>query len=372
LASFIGLGAVSVIALAAAVWLTMSVLTAPPPARPVAVPDLSGMTVDQARRTLSAKDLTVGIVTEQDSAEDETGRVLFQRPSGLTEVGSRTPVNLVIGRGVRAVSVPDLAGMPEAGAKQTLTALGLKYTEQRQPSSDADNGKVVAQAPAAHQQAAPGSEVSVTVGTGLTRVSVPDGIIGVGVDEATDVLAGAGLTAVGVEQDGTAPTGVVMSTDHAPGDRVPEGSPITLNYSNNALMVVPNLVGRSRYAAAQLLADQGWAGGADTIRTSPAPAAADNLIGLVVTQQPVAGSTMPKLGTVVSVGIGVKQVTMPDLVGRTRAEAENQLRAAGATNVTFAEGGTGRRGQSGRVAAQNVPGGTAITADTTIVVVLYR
>jgi serine/threonine protein kinase/beta-lactam-binding protein with PASTA domain len=371
-AAFVGLGAVGVIALAAAVWLTMSVLTAPPPPRPVAVPDLSGMTVDQARKTLAAKDLTVGAVTEQDSAQDETGRVLFQRPSRLTEVGSRTPVNLVIGRGVRAVSVPDLAGMTAAGAKQELTALGLKYTEQRQPSSDADNGKVVTQAPAAHEQAAPGSEVILTVGTGLTRVDVPDGIIGVSVDEATDILARSGLTAVGVEQDGTVPTGVVMSTDHAPGDRVPEGSPITLNYSNNALMIVPNLVGRSRFAAAQLLADQGWSGNADMIRTSSAPATADNLVGVVVTQQPAAGSTVPKLGAAISVGIGVKQITMPELVGRTRAEAENQLRAAGATNVRFAEGGTGPPGQSGRVSAQNVPGGSPITADTAIVVVLYR
>ena len=257
-------------------------------------------------------------------------------------------------------------------ARSALSAVGLAYAEQRQPSADPDKGKVLAQSPDAHEQAPPGSAVTVTVGTGLTMVRVPDGIVGVSVDEATGVLAGAGLTAVGVEQDGTQPTGVVIGTDYSPGQRVPEGSPITLNYSNNALMVMPNLVGRGRDAAAVLLQRQGWAGDAGTVGTTSAPAATDNLIGTVVTQQPAAGTVVRKLGTAVSVGIGVKQITMPALVGRSRADAENLLRTAGATQATFADGGTAPRGQRGRVASQSVPGGTAIAADTRIVVVVYN
>jgi beta-lactam-binding protein with PASTA domain len=81
---------------------------------------------------------------------------------------------------------------------------------------------------------------------------------------------------------------------------------------------------------------------------------------------------MRKLGTAVSIGIGVPQITVPALVGKTRGDAENLLRAAGATRVTFADGGTAPRGQAGRVAAQSVPGGTAITADTTLVVTVFR
>lgn len=370
-ASFVGFGIICVVALAAAVWLTMGVITAPPPARPIAVPDLSGMTLDEARQALSDKGLAVGTVTEQDSSRDQTGRVLQQRPSGQTEVAGHTPVNLVVGRGVSVVNVPDLAGMRSDQARQALSALGLTYTEQNQPSSDADKGKVVAQTPAAHQPAAPGSTVTATVGTGLTMVAVPDGLVGVSVDDATAVLAGAGLTAVGVEQDGTEPAGVVIDTDHGPGQQVPEGSPITLKYSNNALMVMPNLVGRGRDSAAAVLQDQGWAGDAGTLSTTSAATSSANLIGAVVTQQPAAGTVVPKLGTPVAVGIGVRQITMPALVGKSRAAAESALKAAGATQVTFADGGTGPRGQSGKVASQNVPGGTAIAADTPIVVVVY-
>lgn len=371
-ASFIGFGVVCLVALAAATWLTTTVLTAPPPARPVAVPDLSGMTLAEARQALHGKELTVGTVTEQESTADQTGRIVEQRPSGRTEVAGQTAVNLVVGRGVSAVAVPDLVGLTPDQARQALSAVGLAYTDQRQPSSDADRGKVVAQAPAAHQQAAPAATVTATVGTGLTMVTVPDGIVGVTVDDATAILAAAGLTAVGVEQDGTAPAGVVMGTDYSPGQRVPEGSPVTLDYSNNAMMVMPNLVGRGRDAAAALLLDRGWAGDTDAIAVSSTPATSANLIGAVVTQRPAAGAVVPKLGTAVSVGIGIEQITMPDLVGKSRGEAENLLRAAGATRVTFAEGGTPPRGQAGRVAAQSVPGGAAIAADTAVVVTIYR
>jgi serine/threonine-protein kinase len=321
---------------------------------------------------LSGKNLLVGTVTEQDSTQDQTGRIVEQRPSGRTEVGDRTPVNLVVGRGVSAVAVPDLIGLTPDRARQALSAAGLAYGEQRQPSSDADRGKVMAQTPAAHEQSPPGGTVAVTVGTGMAMVAVPDGIIGVGVDDATAILAGAGLTAVGVEQDGTAASGIVIGSDYAPGQRVPEGSPITLNYSNNALMVMPNLTGRGRDAAAELLQDQGWAGDAGTITVTTAPAASPNLVGAVVSQQPTAGALVRKLGTPVSVGVGVPQITMPALVGKTRGEAERLLRAAGATGVTFADGGTAPRGQSGRVAAQSVPGGAAIAADTTVVVTVFR
>ncbi len=370
-ASFVGLAAISVVALAAAVWFTTAVLTAPPPARLIAVPDLSGMTVDAARSALTDKGLTVGTLTDAESTPGDAGKVLSQRPSGQTEVNGGTPINLVVGHGVSAVAVPDLTGMTPDAARAALSAVGLTYAEQRQPSSDADRGKVTAQTPAGHQQAGPNSTVTATVGTGLTMVTVPDGIVGVSVDDASAVLSGAGLTAVGVEQDGTQPSGVVIGSDYSPGQRIPEGSPVTLNYSNNALMVMPNLVGSGRDAAAGALQDLGWAGDAGAMAVTSAPAGAANLIGAVVTQQPAAGTVVRKLGTPVTVGIGVKQITMPALVGKTRAVAESQLKAAGATAVTFADGGTAPRGQSGRVASQSVPGGTAITADTPVVVVVY-
>lgn len=80
----------------AAIWLTLLVVTAPPIAPKVSVPDLSGMTLEQAQATLRDKQLTLGTVTEVDSPKTSAGRVVNQRPSELTQVDETTPVNIEI------------------------------------------------------------------------------------------------------------------------------------------------------------------------------------------------------------------------------------------------------------------------------------
>ena len=71
-------------------------ITAPPITPKVSVPDLSGMTLEQAQSTLRDKQLTLGTVTEVDSPKASTGRVVNQRPSELTQVDETTPVNVEI------------------------------------------------------------------------------------------------------------------------------------------------------------------------------------------------------------------------------------------------------------------------------------
>ena len=53
---FVGIGVLCVALLAGAIWLTLRVLSAPPPTALVAVPDLSGMTLEQASRRCRTRD----------------------------------------------------------------------------------------------------------------------------------------------------------------------------------------------------------------------------------------------------------------------------------------------------------------------------
>ena len=99
----VGVGAVS-LALAAAIWLTLRVVTAPPPAPLVAVPDLSGMPLSQATAVLQADLLTLGAVTPIASSPSDQDRVVDQRPSGQTDVTRDTAVSVDIGTGVPPVT----------------------------------------------------------------------------------------------------------------------------------------------------------------------------------------------------------------------------------------------------------------------------
>src|SRR6476469_2279616 len=254
---FIGIGLLCVALLAGAVWLTVRVLSAPPPAALVAVPDLSGMSLEQATAQLRDSRLTLGTVTNSESTDENKDKVVNQRPSSQTQVQQNSAVNVV-------------SYTPEE-AKQALNQANLQYEEVPQSSSDADKGKALAQDPAPQIQVAPGTTVKVTVGTGLETVQVPDGLVGRSLDEATAMLTAAKLQVVSQEADGTEPANQVLQMDPAAGSRVQEGTPVTLTVSNNSLMVMPNLKNNTPGDAAAILQERGWAGDASTLSQSTQP-----------------------------------------------------------------------------------------------------
>ena len=368
---FVGIGMLCVALLAGAVWLTLQVLTAPPPATLVAVPDLSGMPLDQASATLQEKGLTLGSVSRVDSTEAMTGNVVGQRPSSHTQVNHDSPIDIEIGRGISTAIVPDVVGNLAAAAKQTIINAHLLYAEQSQPSADPDKGKVIAQDPSPATQLNPNATVTVTIGTGLTKVTVPAGVVGQSLDEATAILQAAQLTVVAQDGDGVEPPGQVIAMDQQPGQLIPAGTPVTLTISNNTLMTMPNLQNQTRDQAVATLRAQGWAGDTSSLVVTEQATTTPAQIGAVLGQQPVAGSAVGKTGTPVTVALGVTQITVPDLIGKTQKQAAALLAKAGATKVTYTNAGTPPRGQAGRVQGQSVPANTAVPADTPIAVNVY-
>ena len=153
---FIGIGVLCVALLAGAIWLTLRVISAPPPAALVAVPDLSGMTLEQATAQLRDSRLTLGTVTQVESTDDDKDKVVNQRPSSQTQVAQDSAVNLEIGKGVSLVSVPNVVSYTPEEAKQALNEANLQYEEVPQPSSDADKGKALAQDPVPQTPVLPG------------------------------------------------------------------------------------------------------------------------------------------------------------------------------------------------------------------------
>ncbi len=364
------LAAVCAMLLGGAAMITGAVLTAAPPPSLVAVPDLSGRTLEQAAAVLHDHGLTLGTVGRMESTDAARNKVVDQRPSQRTQVGPDTAVSVQIGRGVTVVTVPDLKGATGPQARARLASVNLVYAEKLAASSDADKGKVIAQDATATSSLRPGATVTVTIGTGLNLVTVPDGLIGRTADTARGVLRAAGLTMVVQEGDGAAPVNEVIAVDQPVGRQVPQGTPITVTVSNNTLMVMPTLTGSPPDAVA-LLRSAGWAGDLAALVVSGQPTPNPAAVGTVVGQDPAPGTVVRKIGTPVRVGLGVRQVQMPSVVGRTQQQAARTLARAGATAVTFVDAGAGPRGRAGRVAAQSVPAGTPIAADSPIVVSVF-
>ncbi len=93
--TYVGLGGLA-LALVGALWLTLVVITTPPPPAKVAVPNVIGMTVSAATAALQDKELRLGAVTTVDTDKGPTGTIVNQRPSERTEVEAGTDVAVEI------------------------------------------------------------------------------------------------------------------------------------------------------------------------------------------------------------------------------------------------------------------------------------
>jgi serine/threonine-protein kinase len=106
------------------------------------VPNLKGMTQDEARKALEERGLAVGNVTSEDDPEIEKDGVISSSPAAGDTVESGTSVSLVLSTG--KVTVPNLIGQSPEAAHRTLTDLKLRYKDVLKESSK-PAGTVIAQ-----------------------------------------------------------------------------------------------------------------------------------------------------------------------------------------------------------------------------------
>lgn len=131
--------------------------------KPIEVPNVSGLTYDQAAASLQDTGFGVGR-TDVDSSAD-AGQVVGSLPSQGTLLRPGGRVTLLVSRGPQSVSVPDVNGLDRADAVVTLKTAGLDpivvTEETTDPTAD---GVVIAQVPLPLEQVLPGAVVTVTVG----------------------------------------------------------------------------------------------------------------------------------------------------------------------------------------------------------------
>lgn len=87
----------------------------------ITVPDLSGMTVEQARQRLKDLGLVVGKITQGSIEGKPDNTIVAQSPSGDSKVSKGTTVDLVVNKPqTKKVKMPDVVGMILKDARQVL------------------------------------------------------------------------------------------------------------------------------------------------------------------------------------------------------------------------------------------------------------
>ncbi len=287
---------------------TLTTVAAPakPPVSRVSVPDLKGMKVDAALKTLDDADLR-GSVRRVDASAPK-GEVTGQDPGPAKKVDRGSTVTLEVSNGASVV-VPDLVGQGRDEAVHTLEAQKLKADTNSVPS-DQEKDTVVSQHPAEGSKLAEGSAVLLNISRGPAKsskeksaaatVTVPS-VSGESLGAAEAELRNAGLAASVQHVPSTEPKDTVVSQSPAGGTTAPRGAHVLLNVSKGeetkaksksqqqAASTVPSVIGEDEATARADLIDAGFtpaAVGQDTADPSQD--------GVVVDQTPAGVSSAPE------------------------------------------------------------------------------
>lgn len=161
----------------------------------VSVPDLKGMTVDEANKKLAELKLSGVTATQTVEVDDDklVGKVADQNPPAGQSVQVGTQITLSIGKAPSQVTVVDVTGQMLDKAKGNLEGQGLKV-DSKEVSSDLPAGTVVEQNPKGNSKVKPGSTVTLSVSKGdQQKVRMPD-LTDMTADEAKAVLRQRGWT----------------------------------------------------------------------------------------------------------------------------------------------------------------------------------
>ncbi|WP_152193991.1 Stk1 family PASTA domain-containing Ser/Thr kinase [Georgenia subflava] len=137
----------------------------------VEVPDVAGMTQEQARAELEASELRGGATTEENNAAIGVGDVIRTEPGAGEQVEPGSTVDLVIASA--NVDLPALEGRPEAEASQVLDDLDLGVRIEQAESADVPAGNVISQSHPAGVVAR-GTTVTLTVSSGAPPEPTPE------------------------------------------------------------------------------------------------------------------------------------------------------------------------------------------------------
>ena len=156
----------------------------------VTVPDVVGMSVDEAQRSLEAQGLKLGAQTPQTSDKPED-TVLSQDPEADTQLASGEAVTVVVSAGKQQTQVPPLEGLTNLDdVRSALREAKLDLGNVKQVDSDQPENYVLNQSPEAFSTVDVGTKVNIEVSTGV--VEVPD-VTGFTQSAAASALSKAGM-----------------------------------------------------------------------------------------------------------------------------------------------------------------------------------
>ncbi|MGX4691022.1 Stk1 family PASTA domain-containing Ser/Thr kinase [Streptomyces sp. JNUCC 63] len=262
------------------------------------------------------------------------------------------------------MTVPNFVGQTKQEAQRTADNVTLKLAFTQDTCDDQPKGKVCSQNPKTGT-IKKGETVDLVLSTGAPKIAVPD-VTNLTFEKAESTLKDKGFKVEQKTEESDRPEGVVISQNPTVDTEVEKGSTITLTVAKAvAKATVPNVAGSTCDEAKAQMQANNLSGDC-----TEAPTDDPGQDGKVIGTTPDIGQQVDK-NSRVTIKIGKLQqqdkTRVPNVRGRTVAEARQILGAAGFTNIQFTPGSS--QDDNARVFSQDPgadqpvddPGGTQIT-----------
>lgn len=260
----------------------------------------------------------------------------------------------------RYARVPAVTGLATAAAEQRLRAEHLTPRPgDAQYSDTVPAGLVVASSPGPGARLRRGGAVTLHSSLGVLMRTVPP-LAGRALADARSSVTGAGLSVGEISHvyDDSHPAGQVLSSNPPAGTRLRHDSPVALTVSDGpAPVTVPNETGKPRGEATSTLQGLGLVVTTSQDFSDSVP------VDSVIRQDPAGGTAHHGDQVALVISKGPQQVTVPNVVGKSGADARNQLQQLGLKVNEFDLLGGGSR-----VFAQDPGGNTRVKPGSSVTI----
>ena len=283
----------------------------------VKVPDLRGMTEEEARKAIEDLELGLDVAGErQPSNQYAEGEIMNQNPAPDDEVAPFSTIEVVISSGEEAkmVQVPNVVGRSESDAENTLRAANLTVVYGEAAfSNEIAEGDVISSNPSAGTEVEEGTEVTIIVSLGEEPATVPN-LVNKSASAAESALSDAGLNGSSSEEySDDVPEGRVIRQSIDAGTEVDPGTTVEYVVSlgpETTYVTVPGLGGYTENQAIRRLEEKGLSVGTIDYAYSDTVGA-----GYVISQTASPGSSVEEgttVGFTVSQGPEPQQPQQPE------------------------------------------------------------
>ena len=263
---------------------------------------------------------------------------------------------------VTTVVIPRVENLTEQEAFDKLDELGLEVVVEEQPSTDVERDRAIGTDPEEGTEVDPGSLVTLFISVGPEDVEIPS-VRGLLQADAVKKLEAAGLRVTQIESahDPDIENGRATGTNPEEGTIASPEDEITL-YVSDGQVELPDLRKQQESQARLTLVDLGLIPNVVSVETADYPA------GEVISQDPLPGLVPQRSTVTLQVAKAPTTVQVPNVVGKTEAEARQMLQDAGLAVSTSNQ--SSPTVEAGKVISQNPSAGITVAKGTTVALVI--